>query len=71
MSTFKVKKRSDKKRLDFLAAQHYTRWVGYDQANGHTVWPVFGDNRDLRHEIDRAMALAEFRPSPPTKRIRR
>jgi hypothetical protein len=58
-----MKRITDKQRLDFLAAQHYTRWVGYDSHNGTYTWPVFANNRNLRDEIDKAIRLA-----PPTQK---
>lgn len=45
---------TDKQRIDFLARQKFTRWVGYDTENGYCVWPVF-ENGDLRAEIDWAI----------------
>lgn len=46
---------TDTERLDFLQAQRFTKWVGYDMgALGACVWPVFG-HTDLRAAMDAAM----------------
>jgi len=65
------KRISDKKRIDFLQSQSFTKWVGYDTTSkvsvmggpletvkGHTVWPVFGQS-NLRKAIDLAINSAE------------
>jgi hypothetical protein len=43
--------------MDFLQRQHWTRWVGYDTADGHVVWPVFSGD-DFRAKIDEAIEAA-------------
>lgn len=50
---------TDKERLDFLQAQRFTKWVGYDLIAGkydqQTMWPVFRHD-DLRAAIDSAIS---------------
>ena len=50
---------TDTERLDFLAQQHFTKWVGYDTPTidkdligGTCIWPVDGD---VREHIDKAI----------------
>lgn len=56
----RTKRITDTQRMDFLARQRWTRWVGFDHADGHTstTWPVFAGD-DLRGQIDLAMRDAE------------
>jgi hypothetical protein len=55
-----LSKTTDKIRMDFLQRQHWTRWVGYDTAGGHVVWPVFSGD-DFRAEIDKAIEATKKR----------